>query len=115
MLNKLKKAIDDNQFFKNTSKTSLNNLLGDQKGLANFLNKVLENRISSEQTLTDADEIFKVTDEAYELNDTIYGVNNNDDELLAMFEVQNTFEEENDFFSPAEAKEKAPQNDSEEV
>ena len=115
MLNKLKKAIDDNQFFKNASKTSLNNLLGDQKGLANFLNKFLENRVSSEQTLTDADEIFKVTDEAYEVNETIYGVNNNDDELLAMFEVQNTLEEENDFFSPAEAKEKAPQNDSEEV
>lgn len=115
MLNKLKKAIDDNQFFKNTTKTSLDNLLGDQKGLAEFLNKVLETRIASEQTLTDADEIFKITDEAYESNDIIYGVNDDDDSLLAMFEIQNTLEEENEFFSPSEAKENASQNDSEEA
>lgn len=115
MLGKLKKAIDDNQFFKNTSKTSLNNLLGDQKGLAEFLNKVLETRLSSEQTLTDADEIFKITDEAYEKNDTIYGVNDDDDSLLAMFEVENTLEEENEFFSPTEPKEDEAKSDSEEL
>ena len=71
--------------------------------------------MSSEQTLTDADEIFKVTDEAYEVNDTIYGVNNNDDELLAMFEVQNTLEEENEFFSPSESKEIDAKSGSEEL
>lgn len=114
MLSKLKKAIDDKQFFNNTSKTALNNLLGDQKGLTEFLNKVLETRLSSEQALTDADEIFKINDEAYEKNDTIYGINDDDNSLLAMFEVENTLKEENEFFSLSVSKESDEKSNSEE-
>ncbi len=56
MLEKLKAAIDDNQFVKNTTKLPLNQLLSDQKALAQFLES--------------------------------------DDELLAMFEMQEQFDSE---------------------
>lgn len=88
LLNKLKRAIDDNQFFTKTSKLSLGNLLGDQKGLAKFLNKTLNTRVAAENVLTDADETFKQIEEMYDSNEAIYGVSTNDDELLAVFEEQ---------------------------
>lgn len=88
LLNKLKNAIDDNQFFKNTNRVSLKNLLADQKGLAKFLNKTLNTRVSSEDVLTAADDTFRVVEEAFEKNSAIYGKNENDDDLLAMFETE---------------------------
>lgn len=88
LLNKLKQSIDDNQFFAKTSKMSLGNLLGDQKGLAKFLNKTLDTRVAAENVLTDADETFQQVEEMYEKNESIYGVNTNDDELLAVFEAE---------------------------
>lgn len=66
LLNKLKTAIDDNQFFKKSANISLGNLLSDQKGLAKFLNKTLNIRIRSEDVLTSADETFKAVKESYE-------------------------------------------------
>lgn len=88
LLEKLKRSIDDNQFFSKTSKASLGNLLSDQKGLAKFLNQALNTRISAEQVLTDADETFKQIEETYEPSSSIYGVQDADDELLAMFEIE---------------------------
>ena len=106
LLNKLKNAIDDNQFFKNTAKVSLGNLLGDQKGLAKFLNKTLNTRVAAEDVLTSADETFKDVEQTYERNQTIYGMNNNDDELLAMFETEETVAAEQEMYAetPTEAK-----------
>ena len=94
MLQKLKNAIDDNRFFKNSSKMSLGNLLADQKGLAKFLNKTLNTRINAEDVLTSADETFREIEEAYEQNDTIYGMNSADDALLAMFETEDAVADE---------------------
>lgn len=88
LLNKLKAAIDDNQFFRNTTKVSLGNLLADQKGLAAFLNKALNTRIAAEDVLTSADETFRSIEESYDENETIYGMNESDDALLAMFEKE---------------------------
>lgn len=88
LLEKLKRAIDDNQFFKNTAKVSLGNLLSDQKGLAKFLNKALNTRVRAEDVLTDADETFRMVEESYEQNDSIYGIGKEDDALLAMFETE---------------------------
>lgn len=88
LLNKLKRAIDDNQFFKKNSKMPLSHLLSDQKGLAVFLNKALNTRVEAEQVLTDADETFKNVEESYVMNDEIYGEKNVDNELLAMFETE---------------------------
>ena len=88
LLNKLKRAIDDNQFFKKNSKMPLAQLLSDQKGLAVFLNKALNTRVEAEQVLTDADETFRNVEESYVMNDEIYGEKNTDNELLAMFETE---------------------------
>ena len=88
LLNKLKRAIDDNQFFKKNSKMPLAQLLSDQKGLAVFLNKALNTRVEAEQVLTDADETFRNVEESYVMNDEIYGEKNADNELLAMFETE---------------------------
>lgn len=104
LLNKLKRSIDDNHFFANTSKVSLGSLLGDQKGLAKFLNKALNIRISAEQVLTDADETFKNIEDAYEKNDVIYGIGQSDDELLGMFETEEQIQEEQ-LFGEMPAKE----------
>lgn len=88
LLNRLKNAIDDNQFFKSSAKISLGNLLADQKGLAKFLNTTLNTRVAAEDVLTSADETFKNIEDAYEKNGTIYGMNDSDDALLAMFETE---------------------------
>ncbi len=105
LLQKLKTAIDDNQFFKNTAKVSLGNLLADQKGLAKFLNKTLGTRISSEDILTSADETFRAVEDAYEKNESIYGMSSQDDELLAMFETEEQVEAEQEMFSENHEKE----------
>ena len=99
LLNKLKNSIDDNQFFKNTSKQSLGNLLSDQKGLAKFLNKALNTRVSAEDVLTSADETFKTIEDSYIGNETIYGKNSDDDALLAKFETADTVAEEESLYA----------------
>ena len=99
LLNKLKSAIDDNQFFKSSANVSLGNLLADQKGLAKFLNKTLNTRIKAEDVLTSADETFRNVEEAYEKNETIYGMSSDDDALLAIFETEEMVEEEQEHYS----------------
>ncbi len=88
LLNRLKKTIDDNQFYKNTSKIALGSLLGDQKGLAKFLNDALQTKVREEDILTSADDMFNEVEASYEENSKIYGKNENDDQLLSMFETQ---------------------------
>ncbi len=104
LLQKLKTAIDDNQFFKNTSKTSLGNLLADQKGLANFLNKTLGTRVAAEDVLTSADETFRAVESAYEKNESIYGMSAEDNALLAMFETEEQVNDEQEMFAETPAK-----------
>ena len=87
LLRKLKSTIDDNENINKTGKVSLGNLLADQKGLAQFLNKALNTKVRSEQVLTDADDTWNEIQSGYEENERIYGVNEQDDELLAMFET----------------------------
>ena len=94
LLRKLKTTIDDNQFFVRTGKVSLGNLLADQKGLAQFLNKALGTKVRSEQVLTAADDTWNEVQSGYEANERIYGVNEHDDELLAMFETGEQLEGE---------------------
>lgn len=96
LLRKLKSTIDDNEFFIKTGKVSLGNLLADQKGLAQFLNKALNTKVRSEQVLTDADDTWYEIQSGYEENERIYGVNEQDDELLAMFETGEQLDAEMD-------------------
>ena len=90
LMNKLKNAIDDNSFYVNTGKVSLSNLLSDQEGLAKFLNKALNTKVMAEDVLTSADDTFNEVKGLYQENDRIYGVQNSDDELLAMMEESQT-------------------------
>lgn len=111
LLNKLKTAIDDNQFFKNTTKIPLNKLLADQKGLAKFLNKALGTKTKSEDILTSADEVFKEVEESYDKNESIYGMSDQDDALLAMFETEEQIDNEQEMFSTsAETKTSSDEN-----
>ena len=93
LLKRLKDSIDDKEFFVQTSKMSLGNLLQDQKGLARFLNEALNTKVAAEDVLTSADEIFNDVESAYEPNKIIYGMNNSDDELLAVFEDEESKQE----------------------
>ena len=115
LLEKLKRAIDDNAFFSARSKTPLSKLLSDQKGLALFLNKALNTRIAAEQILTDADETFRNVEESYVVNEEIYGEKSADSELLAIFEtddmLSDTFAESD--VSEALTEESKPSNKQE--
>ena len=64
LLEKLKAAIDDNQFVENTSKLPLNKLLNDQKALAQFLEQSIKNRTDAENMLVDADQMFETYEPA---------------------------------------------------
>lgn len=93
LLNKLKNTIDDNDFFAKTSKINFNNLLADQKGLANFLNSALGNKVNAENVLTQASDIFDETNSLIEENQAIYGKNEKEDELLSIFELETEMKE----------------------
>lgn len=93
LMKRLKEAIDDNSFVNNVGNVNINVLLKDQKGLAVFLNKALSNKIKAEDVLTSADEIFNEVSNSYEENQDIYGVKNQDDELLSMFEIGGEFDD----------------------
>ena len=94
MMNKLKDAMEDKEFYANTGKIPINKLLGDQKALAKYLNKALNLRVKEEDVLTTSDDTFNEVAMQYDLNETIYGAGKNDDQLLAMFEEQDTAEQE---------------------
>lgn len=87
LLEKLKETIEDNEFLAETGKINFSDLLKDQKGLAKFLNKSLNRKISEEEMLTSSDEMFQEIQSSYEPNQAIYGVSSSDDESLAIFEL----------------------------
>ena len=94
LMSKLKDAYDSNAFFKTKTKVPLSELLADQKGLARFLNKALETRISAEDVLTSADDLFTEIQGAYDKNESIYGLKREDEELLSSFEKAGALEDE---------------------
>ncbi len=94
MMNRLKDAVDDKDFFLEAGQSSLNSLLEDQKGLAKYLQQAMGVRMTAENSLTGAEEIFNNVELGYEPNEAIYGVQSNDDELLAMFETEKALEME---------------------
>lgn len=97
LLEKLKAAIDDNQFIRNTTKLPLNKLLSDQKALAAFLESSVQSRAEAETSLAAADEMFNAYEEAADSQSSpIYATNTSDDELLAMFEMQEQLDSETD-------------------
>ena len=110
LLNKLKDAIDDKNFVANVGKVPLNKLLGNQKDLAAFLNKALNNKIRMEDIMTSADDTFKEVTSAYEPNKEIYGVNDTDDALLAAFEAESALGDETEIDAASKNKKEAIPN-----
>ena len=95
LMEKLKAAIDDNQFVNNTTKLPLNKLLGDQKALSAFLQDAIQNRTSAEEALVSADQMFDTYEQSANADTSpIYSANKSDDELLAMFEMQGQLDSE---------------------
>jgi len=87
LLEKLKIAVEDKSFVADIGGVPLNQLLGDQKALAKFLNGALNNKIKLEDMMTGADQTFNEVEAAYSPNEEIYGAGQKDDDLLAMFET----------------------------
>lgn len=113
LMRKLKNSIDDNNFIVNVGKLPLNKLLRNQKQLAQFLNKALNTKIKSEDIMTNTDQTFVEVKNLYEPNAEIYGVNKNDDQLLAMFETEESLNmQEVMFDGGVEKKEEEPQKES---
>ncbi len=114
MLEKLKAAIDDNQFVENTTKLPLNKLLADQKALASFLESAVQSRATAENALVDADQMFDSYEQAADADSSpIYKTSESDDELLAMFEMEEQLDSEKQMDSDLNAEE--PQAEQAEV
>ena len=86
LLKKLKDALDDKDFIKSDSDVYLHDLLSDQNNIAKFLNGEFKTKLKSEEIMTSADDVFNEVNASYTPDDKIYGVNESDDQLLAMFE-----------------------------
>lgn len=96
-LERLKAAIDDNMFVQNTTKLPLNKLLNDQRALAQFLESAIQNKAEAENSLVETDRLFETYEQAADSDSSpIYSVNKSDDELLAMFEIQEQLDSEAD-------------------
>ena len=88
LLERLKVAVDDKNFFMNSQNQSLNALLADQRALAEFLNGALDTRVKAEEMFTSADETFNMIQSEYTPKEEIYGVDETEDDILASFERQ---------------------------
>lgn len=88
LLERLKSAIDDNEFFAGATAGRFNRMLADQRGLREFLVKTLDTREAAEGVLSGADDVFNDVDGLYEPSESIYGKSQTDDELLALLETE---------------------------
>jgi hypothetical protein len=105
LANRLKSAVDSDQFFGNVSGSKLNKILGNQKELGKFLNKAMNRRIKTEDMMTNADTVFNEVQSSYTTNEKIYGINEQDDKLLAIFEQDDLHQMESDqMFEELEAE-----------
>lgn len=109
MLEKLKAAVDDNEFVRNNTKLPLNKLLTDQKALAKFLESTIGNKAEAENMLVETDRLFETYEEAAsDESSPIYSVSKSDDELLAMFELQEQIDSEAEVAEAETAKDAKP-------
>lgn len=114
LLERLKAAIDDNQFVENTTKLPLNKLLTDQKALAQFLESAVKSKTDAESALVEADQLFESYEQAADGDSSpIYSTNSSDDELLAMFETEAQLDAETDASSDLPPVHSQPQADAE--
>ncbi|MGN0771516.1 MAG: hypothetical protein ACI4MI_02900 [Christensenellales bacterium] len=99
-LNQLKTAIDDKDFISNNSDIPINKLLTDTAALQKFLAGVTNKKMKGESKLSAALDTFDNVDDGYEANERIYGVSEQDEQLLSMFEMENSEEDASVFGAP---------------
>jgi hypothetical protein len=92
----LKLAIENESFIESVGAVSVNKMLGNPKELAKFLNKALNRRVTHETMLTEADDLFTQIKDTYDPSEQIYGVNEEEDQILSMFETDDIMEIEED-------------------
>lgn len=107
LMEKLKNAVEENEFLLDVGSVDLNALLSNQKGLAAFLNKSLKTKVKAEDIMTSADDTFNEIDSQYEENEDIYGIKDSDDSIMAIFEDSDNIE----LFSDNSNEEKDLQKD----
>ncbi len=88
----LKLAIENESFIENVGAVSVNKILNNPRQLAKFLNKALNRRVTHEQMLTEADDLFAEIKDNYDNPEQIYGVSEQDDQILSMFETEDIIE-----------------------
>ena len=92
-LTQLKNALDDRDFITNNTNMPLNALLNDTKMLRKFLASVNSKKMVGETGLVNALDVFEEAEEAYEGDERIYAASDDDDKLLAMFELDESNED----------------------
>lgn len=85
-LNSLKNAMDDKEFIENNSKLSLNELLAKPGELSKFVGKVTSKKMKREASIEQSLDIFETAQSDYVENESIYGIDQNTNEILALFE-----------------------------
>lgn len=86
MLNQLKSALDEKDFIKLNKNMSLNKLFDKPQDLTAFLKKLNSEKMLHENKMANAMNVFDEAEATYEENEKIFGENESDNELLAMFE-----------------------------
>ncbi len=98
-LNQLKTAIDDKEFINNNSDMPINKLLTDTNALRKFISGISGQKMRSESMLSETLETFEEVEDAYEADERIYGINEQDDQLLSMFEISGSEKDAENFGS----------------
>ncbi|MEG1509402.1 MAG: hypothetical protein RR454_02985 [Clostridia bacterium] len=89
----LKSAMDDREFIANNSKISLNDMLTNPKELEKFLSKTNVKKMQHEDKLAGSLGVIDTVNESYVENEKVYGVSDNMQNILAMFEADKTNED----------------------
>lgn len=100
----LKLAIENESVIESVGAVSVNKMLGNPKQLAKVLNKALNRRVNHEEMLTQADDLFMQIKDTYEGSDQIYGINEEEDQILSMFETDDIMEIEEDQLDAEETR-----------
>lgn len=85
--------MDDREFIANNSKISLNDMLTNPKELEKFLSKTNVKKMQHEDKLAGSLGVIDTVNESYVENEKVYGVSDNMQNILAMFEADKTNED----------------------
>ncbi len=108
-MQQLKNALDDRDFIANNSKMSLNQMLSKPAELRSFIAKINNNKMKREEQVAENLTTFDEVEEDYIENEKIYGTDEDAENILAMFELDNELESEVQKAPNEEAKQEEPE------